>query len=76
MLSRAIVAFLTSAAAVCAQDGALDINHNNEIYWLLTDCKIPVEYVIYPREPYDFTEPEHQRDVMDRNLRWFMHWLK
>ena len=50
---------------------ALDINHNNEIYWSLTDRKIPVEYIIYPREPHGFTEPEHQRDVMERNLRWF-----
>jgi dipeptidyl aminopeptidase/acylaminoacyl peptidase len=58
------------------QIGALDVNHNNEIYWSLTDRKIPVEYVIYPREPHGFTEPEHQRDVMDRNLRWFMRWLK
>jgi dipeptidyl aminopeptidase/acylaminoacyl peptidase len=58
------------------QIGALDINHNNEIYWSLTDRKIPVEYVIYPREPHGFTEPEHQRDVMERNLRWFIRWLK
>jgi dipeptidyl aminopeptidase/acylaminoacyl peptidase len=58
------------------QIGALDINHNNEIYWSLTDRKIPVEYVIYPREPHGFTEPEHQRDVMERNLRWFMRRLK
>jgi dipeptidyl aminopeptidase/acylaminoacyl peptidase len=58
------------------QIGALDINHNNEIYWSLTDRKIPVEYVVYPREPHGFTEPEHQRDVMERNLRWFMRWLK
>jgi dipeptidyl aminopeptidase/acylaminoacyl peptidase len=58
------------------QIGALDINHNNEIYWSLTDRNIPVEYVVYPREPHGFTEPEHQRDVMERNLRWFMRWLR
>jgi dipeptidyl aminopeptidase/acylaminoacyl peptidase len=58
------------------QIGALDINHNNEIYWSLTDRKIPVEYVVYPREPHGFTEPEHQRDVMERNLRWFTRWLQ
>jgi dipeptidyl aminopeptidase/acylaminoacyl peptidase len=58
------------------QVGALDINHNNEIYWSLTDRNVPVEYVIYPREPHGFTEPEHQRDVMERNLGWFMRWLR
>jgi dipeptidyl aminopeptidase/acylaminoacyl peptidase len=58
------------------QVGSLDINHNNEIYWSLTDRKIPVEYVVYPREPHGFVEPEHQRDVMERNLRWFLRWLR
>jgi len=58
------------------QIGALDINHNNEIYWSLKDRNIPVEYVIYPREPHGFAEPEHQRDLMERNLRWFMRWLR
>lgn len=58
------------------QVGALDINHNNEIYWSLTDRNIPVEYVVYPREPHGFSEPEHQRDVMERNLRWFLRWLR
>ena len=58
------------------QIGALDINHNSEIYWALTDHKIPVEYVVYPREPHGFTEPAHQRDLMERNLRWFSRWLQ
>lgn len=58
------------------QIGAMDVNHNSEIYWSLTDHKIPVEYVVYPREPHGFTEPAHQRDLMERNLRWFSRWLQ
>ena len=58
------------------QVGSLDINHNSELYWSLTDRNIPVEYVIYPREPHSIGEPEHQRDLMERNLRWFKRWLK
>lgn len=58
------------------QVGALDLNHNSEIYWSLTDRNIPVEYVIYPREPHSIGEPLHQRDVMERNLRWFRRWMK
>jgi dipeptidyl aminopeptidase/acylaminoacyl peptidase len=58
------------------QVGALDINHNSEIYWSLTDRNIPVEYVVYPREPHGFSEPAHQRDLMERNLRWFVRWLQ
>ena len=42
----------------------------------LTDRKIPVEYVVYPREGHGIAEPAHQRDLMERNLRWFSQWLK
>lgn len=58
------------------QVGALDINHNGEIYQALTDSKIPVEYTVYPREPHGFVEPAHQRDLMERNLAWFTRWIK
>jgi dipeptidyl aminopeptidase/acylaminoacyl peptidase len=58
------------------QIGARDLNYTSEIYWSLTDRKIPVESVVYPREPHGFVEPAHQRDVMERNLRWFTRWLK
>jgi len=57
------------------QVGALDINHNAEIYQALTDIKVPVEYVVYPREGHGIVEPKHQRDLMERNLLWFTRWL-
>jgi dipeptidyl aminopeptidase/acylaminoacyl peptidase len=57
------------------QVGSLDINHNAEIYQALTDHNVPVEYVVYPREGHGIVEPGHQRDLMERNLRWFTKWL-
>jgi dipeptidyl aminopeptidase/acylaminoacyl peptidase len=57
------------------QVGALDINHNAEIYQALTDSGVPVEYTLYPREPHGFVEPAHQRDLMERNLAWFTKWV-
>ncbi|MCC6591294.1 MAG: S9 family peptidase [Bryobacterales bacterium] len=58
------------------QVGALDyFNHNADIYQALTDNNVPVEYVLYPREPHGFTEPAHQKDLMERNLRWFQRVL-
>lgn len=57
------------------QVGSLDINHNAEIYQALTDHNVPVEYVVYPREGHGIAEPGHQRDLMERNLRWFTKWL-
>jgi dipeptidyl aminopeptidase/acylaminoacyl peptidase len=58
------------------QVGALDINHNGEIYQALTDRKVPVEYVVYPREGHAIREPAHVRDALERNYRWFVRWLK
>jgi dipeptidyl aminopeptidase/acylaminoacyl peptidase len=57
------------------QVGALDINHNAEIYRALTDHHVPVEYVVYPREGHGITEPAHVRDLLQRNSRWFLRWL-
>ncbi len=57
------------------QVGALDINHNAEIYRALTDNRVEVEYHLYPREGHGFTEPAHIRDAMERNLNWFLRWL-
>lgn len=57
------------------QVGALDINHNAEIYQALTDTATPVEYVVYPREGHSIVERAHQRDLMERNLRWFKRWV-
>jgi dipeptidyl aminopeptidase/acylaminoacyl peptidase len=58
------------------QVGSLDINHNAEIYQALLDLKVPVEYVVYPREGHGLTEPAHIRDLLERNLNWFLRWLK
>lgn len=58
------------------QVGGEDINHNAEIYQALTDYKVPVEYVVYPREGHGIAEPAHQRDLLERNLRWFTAWVK
>ena len=58
------------------QVGSLDINHNAEIYQALLDHKVPVEYVVYPREGHGLTEPAHIRDLLERNLNWFLRWLK
>ena len=54
------------------QVGALDINHNAEIYRALTDNHVEAEYHLYPREGHGFIEPAHIRDVMERNLAWFL----
>jgi dipeptidyl aminopeptidase/acylaminoacyl peptidase len=58
------------------QVGSEDIDHNAEIYQALTDHNVPVEYVVYPREGHGIRESAHQRDLLERNLRWFTNWLR
>jgi dipeptidyl aminopeptidase/acylaminoacyl peptidase len=58
------------------QIGALDWQYTAPIYQSLRDREIPVEYVVYPREGHGITEKAHQRDLMERNLRWMTTWLK
>ena len=37
---------------------------------------VPVEFVIYPREPHGVAERAHQLDILKRVRRWYDHWLK
>ena len=55
--------------------GANDFDHNHEIWQILSDRGVPVEFVTYPREGHGISEPNHQRDMMKRNLEWFKKWV-
>ena len=55
--------------------GERDIDSTPEVFRALTDLGIPCEFVTYPREGHGIDEPMHQRDLMDRNLRWFKKWV-
>jgi len=55
--------------------GERDIDTCAEVFQALTDRKVPVEFVTYPREGHGIAEPMHQKDLMARNLRWFERWL-
>ena len=37
-----------------------------EFYMALKEMKVPVEFVVYPRENHGFTEPRHQMDRVRR----------
>ena len=55
--------------------GAEDIDPISEIFQALTDLLVPVEFATYPREGHSISEPRHQQDLMQRNLRWFKRWI-
>lgn len=47
-----------------------------QLYTLMRLRGIPVELVLYPREPHGLTERAHQLDYMRRVLEWLSRYLK
>jgi dipeptidyl aminopeptidase/acylaminoacyl peptidase len=41
----------------------------------LKEMKVPVEFVVYPRENHGFTEPRHQMDRVRRYVWFFSKYL-
>lgn len=41
----------------------------------LREREVPVQLVIYPREPHGVRERAHQRDILRRVLDWYERWL-
>ncbi len=37
---------------------------------------VPVQLVVFPREPHGIRERQHQRDLLRRVLTWFDRWLR
>jgi dipeptidyl aminopeptidase/acylaminoacyl peptidase len=71
--TRAVLKNIKTPSLV--QHGELDIDSGPEVYVALRDLNVPVSYVTYPREGHGIGEPEHQRDLMRRNLEWFEKWV-
>ena len=42
----------------------------------LREQSVPVQVVIYPREPHGIRERNHQRDILRRVRAWYDQWLK
>jgi dipeptidyl aminopeptidase/acylaminoacyl peptidase len=57
-------------------DGECPAPQSREFWYALKTLGVPTELVIYPGEGHAFIQPDHQRDVMERVLAWFDHYLK
>ena len=57
-------------------DTRVPIAQAQEFYMALREMKVPVEFVVYPRENHGFTEPRHQMDRVRRYVRFFAKYLK
>jgi dipeptidyl aminopeptidase/acylaminoacyl peptidase len=47
----------------------------DELYAALRWKKVPVEYVVYPREPHGFRERWHRLDALSRSVGWMDKYL-
>jgi dipeptidyl aminopeptidase/acylaminoacyl peptidase len=56
-------------------DTRVPIAQAEEFYQALKERKVPVEFVVYPRENHGFTEPRHQLDRVRRYVRFFAKYL-
>ena len=60
--------------------GAKDLRvpkaQSDELYAALRWKKVPVEYVVYPREAHGFRERWHQVDALTRILGWMERYLE
>ncbi len=58
------------------RDGECPAPQSREFWHALKTFGVNTELVIYPGEGHVFIQPDHQRDVMDRTIAWFDHYLK
>jgi dipeptidyl aminopeptidase/acylaminoacyl peptidase len=56
-------------------DTRVPIAQAQEFYMALKERKVPVEFVVYPRENHGFTEARHQMDRVRRYVRFFAKYL-
>jgi dipeptidyl aminopeptidase/acylaminoacyl peptidase len=57
-------------------DVRVPISQGYEFYQALKRQGVPVEMVVYPRQPHGLQEPKLQLDAMRRNLEWFDRWVR
>ncbi|MGC1302146.1 MAG: prolyl oligopeptidase family serine peptidase, partial [Caulobacteraceae bacterium] len=53
-----------------------EFRYNMELYAKLSDAAVPVDMYAFPNEPHVLTQPEHRLAAYQRNLDWFLFWLK
>jgi dipeptidyl aminopeptidase/acylaminoacyl peptidase len=58
------------------KDDRVPLAQSQELYAALKRNGVPAEFVVYPRQGHNPTEPRLQLDVMQRNVDWFNRWLK
>jgi acetyl esterase/lipase len=80
-LDRSPVTRLSAASAPALilhgqQDRCVPVGQAEELYAGLREFGVPAEFVSYPREGHQATEPAHVADQRERVLRWLATYLE
>lgn len=78
--SRSAMAFIKKAKTpTLILHGGSDVRvppgQAQELYMGLKKNKVPVEMVLFPREPHGIGEPRHRLDKIRREYAWFSKWV-
>jgi dipeptidyl aminopeptidase/acylaminoacyl peptidase len=57
------------------RDGECPAPQSYEFWHALRDEHVSTQLVVYPNEGHGFVDPAHRRDVMDRAVDWFAHYM-
>lgn len=58
------------------RDLRVPLPQGQELYQALKRRRVPVEFIIYPRQGHALSEPRLVRAVMEHNLDWFERWVR
>jgi len=62
-------------AVVGDRDGECPAPQSFEFWHALRDLHVPTQLVVYPNEGHGLTNPSHRRDVLQRTVDWFAHYM-
>jgi dipeptidyl aminopeptidase/acylaminoacyl peptidase len=57
------------------RDGECPAPQSFEFWHALRDQHVPTQLVVYPNEGHGFASPAHRRDVLERAVDWFAHYM-
>ena len=58
------------------RDGECPAPQSFEFWHALKAFHVPTTFVVYPDEGHGFVNPDHQRDVLERQIAWFDKYLR
>jgi dipeptidyl aminopeptidase/acylaminoacyl peptidase len=58
------------------RDGEVPEPQSREFWHALKTLGVETQLVVYPGEGHAISQPAHQRDIMERMMGWFDHYLK